>query len=38
MSRLELRYDAFMDEFSTLLQRHAASRSLRCPPSSAAGG
>ena len=26
MSRLELRYDAFMDEFSTLLQRHAASR------------
>ncbi len=25
MSRLELRYDAFMDEFSTLLQRHAAS-------------
>jgi biopolymer transport protein TolQ len=27
MSRLELRYDAFMDEFSTLLQRHAASRS-----------
>ncbi len=25
-SRLELRYDAFMDEFSTLLQRHAASR------------
>ena len=27
MSRLELRYDAFMDEFSTLLQRHAATRS-----------
>jgi biopolymer transport protein TolQ len=27
MSRLELRYDAFMDEFSTLLQRHASSRS-----------
>lgn len=26
MSRLELRYDAFMDEFSTLLQRHAATR------------
>ncbi len=26
MSRLELRYDAFMDEFSTLLQRHAAAR------------
>jgi len=26
MSRLELRYDAFMDEFSTLLQRHASSR------------
>ena len=26
MSRLELRYDAFMDEFSTLLQRHAAGR------------
>jgi len=26
MGRLELRYDAFMDEFSTLLQRHAASR------------
>ncbi len=26
VSRLELRYDAFMDEFSTLLQRHAASR------------
>jgi len=25
-SRLELRYDAFMDEFSTLLQRHAAGR------------
>ena len=27
VSRLELRYDAFMDEFSTLLQRHAAPRS-----------
>jgi biopolymer transport protein TolQ len=27
MSRLELRYDAFMDEFSTLLQRHASARS-----------
>ncbi len=26
MSRLELRYDAFMDEFSTLLQRHASGR------------
>lgn len=26
VSRLELRYDAFMDEFSTLLQRHAGSR------------
>ncbi len=26
MSRLELRYDAFMDEFSTLLQRHAVTR------------
>ncbi len=26
VNRLELRYDAFMDEFSTLLQRHAASR------------
>ena len=26
MGRLELRYDAFMDEFSTLLQRHASSR------------
>lgn len=26
VGRLELRYDAFMDEFSTLLQRHAASR------------
>jgi len=26
VSRLELRYDAFMDEFSTLLQRHASSR------------
>ncbi|MGE0030319.1 MAG: protein TolQ [Steroidobacteraceae bacterium] len=24
VNRLELRYDAFMDEFSTLLQRHAA--------------
>ncbi len=27
VSRLELRYDAFMDEFSTLLQRHASARS-----------
>ena len=27
VNRLELRYDAFMDEFSTLLQRHAAARS-----------
>ncbi len=27
VSRLELRYDTFMEEFSTLLQRHAASRS-----------
>ena len=27
VNRLELRYDAFMDEFSTLLQRHAAPRS-----------
>ena len=27
VNRLELRYDAFMDEFSTLLQRHAATRS-----------
>ena len=27
VKRVELRYDAFMDEFSTLLQRHAASRS-----------
>ena len=27
VNRLELRYDAFMDEFSTLLQRHATSRS-----------
>ncbi|MBX3702792.1 MAG: protein TolQ [Steroidobacteraceae bacterium] len=26
VSRLELRYDAFMDEFSTLLQRHASPR------------
>ena len=26
VNRLELRYDAFMDEFSTLLQRHAAPR------------
>lgn len=26
VNRLELRYDAFMDEFSTLLQRHAASK------------
>ena len=26
VSRLELRYDAFMDEFSTLLQRHASGR------------
>jgi biopolymer transport protein TolQ len=26
VSRLELRYDAFMDEFSTLLQRHASAR------------
>jgi biopolymer transport protein TolQ len=26
VSRLELRYDAFIDEFSTLLQRHAAGR------------
>src|SRR5687768_15809704 len=26
VNRLELRYDAFMDEFSTLLQRHAATR------------
>lgn len=26
VSRLELRYDTFMEEFSTLLQRHAASR------------
>jgi biopolymer transport protein TolQ len=26
VSRLELRYDAFIDEFSTLLQRHASSR------------
>jgi len=24
VSRLELRYDAFMEEFSTILQRHAA--------------
>jgi biopolymer transport protein TolQ len=27
VNRLELRYDAFMDEFSTLLQRHATTRS-----------
>ena len=27
VNRLEMRYDAFMDEFSTLLQRHAAPRS-----------
>ncbi len=27
VNRLEMRYDAFMDEFSTLLQRHAAARS-----------
>jgi biopolymer transport protein TolQ len=27
VNRLELRYDTFMEEFSTLLQRHAASRS-----------
>ncbi len=27
VNRLEMRYDAFMDEFSTLLQRHAATRS-----------
>ena len=27
VSRLELRYDTFMEEFSTLLQRHAAARS-----------
>ena len=27
VSRLELRYDTFMEEFSTLLQRHATSRS-----------
>ncbi|HXV41402.1 MAG TPA: protein TolQ [Steroidobacteraceae bacterium] len=27
VNRLELRYDAFMDEFSTLLQRHASPRS-----------
>jgi biopolymer transport protein TolQ len=26
VGRLELRYDAFMDEFSTLLQRHASAR------------
>jgi biopolymer transport protein TolQ len=26
VNRLELRYDAFMDEFSTLLQRHASPR------------
>jgi biopolymer transport protein TolQ len=26
VNRLEMRYDAFMDEFSTLLQRHAAPR------------
>jgi biopolymer transport protein TolQ len=24
VSRFELRYDAFMEEFSTILQRHAA--------------
>jgi len=27
VSRLELRYDTFMEEFSTILQRHAAARS-----------
>lgn len=27
VNRLELRYDTFMEEFSTLLQRHAAARS-----------
>ena len=27
VNRLEMRYDAFMDEFSTLLQRHASPRS-----------
>ncbi len=27
VTRLELRYDTFMDEFSTLLQRHATARS-----------
>jgi biopolymer transport protein TolQ len=27
VSRLELRYDTFMEEFATILQRHAATRS-----------
>jgi biopolymer transport protein TolQ len=26
VSRLEMRYDMFMEEFSTLLQRHAGAR------------
>ena len=36
VSRLELRYDAFMEEFSTILQRHAgraaATGAEPCPP------
>src|SRR6202167_436946 len=36
VSRLELRYDAFMEEFSTILQRHAARGASGTP--AAAGG
>jgi biopolymer transport protein TolQ len=28
VSRLELRYDTFMEEFATILQRHAAARTV----------
>jgi biopolymer transport protein TolQ len=28
VGRLELRYDTFMEEFATILQRHAAARTV----------
>lgn len=37
VGRLEVRYDAFMEEFSTILQRHA-SRATSAPAAAAAGG
>src|SRR5579872_6950370 len=38
VGRLEVRFDAFMEEFSTILQRHATRGSPATAPVSAAGG